>query len=110
MGKCVVEHGHPLPQLHGRQPNALVADRTGLGLEPAPDGSVCLVTSRGADIELPRIVLRPRRGAPPTADDQPFLGELSRSARTRLPRQPAPGAAGCRAPCVGRESKPASNN
>ena len=85
----------------GYFPGALVADRTALELEPAPDGSVCLVTPRGADIELPGIVLRPRRGAPPTPDDRPFLGELflsaparayldnlrpSRSRRGRLPR------------------------
>ncbi|MCY3812805.1 MAG: Fic family protein [Gammaproteobacteria bacterium] len=67
----------------GYFPGALVADRTALELEPAPDGSVCLVTQRGADIELPGIVLRPRRGAPPTADDQPFLGELFLSAPAR---------------------------
>ena len=85
----------------GYFPGALVADRTALELEPAPDGSVCLVTPRGADIELPGIVLRPRRGATPTPDDRPFLGELflcaparayldnlrpSRSRRGRLPR------------------------
>lgn len=67
----------------GYFPGALVADRTALELEPAPDGSVCLVTPRGANIELPGIVLRPRRGAPPTPDDQPFLGELFLSAPPR---------------------------
>ena len=67
----------------GYFPGALVADRTALELEPAPDGSVCLVTPRGADIELPGIVLRPRRGAPPTPDDQPFLGKLFLSAPAR---------------------------
>jgi len=67
----------------GYFPGALVADRTALELEPAPDGSVCLVIQRGADIELPGIVLRPRRGAPPTPDDQPFLGELFLSAPAR---------------------------
>ncbi len=41
------------------------------------------MTARGADIELPGIVLRPRRGAPPTPDDQPFLGELFLSAPAR---------------------------
>lgn len=67
----------------GYFPGALVADRTALELEPAPDGSVCLVTQRGADIDLPGIVLRPRRGAPPTPDDQPFLGDLFLSAPAR---------------------------
>ena len=85
----------------GYFPGALVADRTALELEPAPDGSVCLVTPRDTDIELPGVVLRPRRGAPPTPDDRPFLGALflcaparayldnlrpSRSRRGRLPR------------------------
>ncbi len=85
----------------GYFPGALVADRTALELEPAADGSVCLITPRGTDIKLPGIVLRPRRGAPPTPIDQPFLGELflsasprayldnlrpSRSRRGRLPR------------------------
>ena len=85
----------------GYFPGALVADRTALELEPARDGSVCLVTRRGADIELPGVVLRPRRGAPPTAEDRPFLRGLflssparayldnlraSRTRRGRLPR------------------------
>ena len=85
----------------GYFPGALVADRTALEIEPAPDGSVCLVTARGADVELPGIVLRPRRGPPPMPDDQPFLGDLflsaparayldnlrpSRARRNRLPR------------------------
>ena len=85
----------------GYFPGALLADRTALELEPARDGSVCLVTQRGADIALPGIVLRPRRGAPPTAEDRPFLAGLflssparayldnlraSRTRRGRLPR------------------------
>ena len=85
----------------GYFPGALIADRTALELEPARDGSVCLVTQRGADIELPGVILRPRRGAPPTEVDRPFLGGLflssparacldnlrpSRTRRGRLPR------------------------
>ncbi len=86
----------------GYFPNALVADRTALELAPAQDGSVCVVSARGAEVELPGVVLRPRRGAPPQADDQPFMGQMlflssparayldnlhhSRSRRGRLPR------------------------
>ena len=71
----------------GYFPNALVADRTALELAPAEDGSVCVVSRRGTDIELPGVVLRPRRGAPPQSDDQRFMNEglfLSSAARTYL--------------------------
>ena len=71
----------------GYFPGAVVADRTALELEPASDGSVCLVTARGTDIELPGIVLRVRRGAPAQEDDRPFMGQtlhLSSPARTYL--------------------------
>ena len=67
----------------GYFPGALVADRTALELEPAADGSVCLVTPRGADIEMPGSILRPRRGAPPTPQDRPFLGHLFLSSPAR---------------------------
>ena len=67
----------------GYFPGALVADRTALEMEPAEDGSVCLVTTRGADIELPGVTLRPRRGAPPTGDDRPFLSDLFLSSPAR---------------------------
>ncbi len=67
----------------GYFPGALVADRTAFELEPAEDGSVCLVTPRGVDIELPGVTLRPRRGALPTADDRPFLSNLFLSSRAR---------------------------
>ena len=71
----------------GYFPGALVADRTALELEPASDGSVCLVSERGADVELPGVVLRPRRGAPPQEDDRPFMNSglyLSSQARAFL--------------------------
>ena len=71
----------------GYFPDALVADRTALELEPAEDGSVCVVSKRGADIELPGVVLRPRRGAPPHPDDQRFMNQrlfLSSPARAYL--------------------------
>ena len=71
----------------GYFPDALVADRTALELEPARDGSVCVVSPRGADVELPGIVLRPRRGTPPHHDDQRFMNQrlyLSSPARAYL--------------------------
>ena len=71
----------------GYFPGAVVADRTALELQPASDGSVCLVSARGADLELPGVVLRPRRGAPPQADDRPFMNQqlyLSSPARAYL--------------------------
>ena len=68
-------------------PGAVVADRTAVELKPAEDGSVCLVTPRGTDIELPGVTLRPRRGSPPQEDDRPFMSQnlfLSSQARTYL--------------------------
>ena len=59
----------------GYFPGALVADRTAIELKPATDGSVFLVTRRGGDIELPGVVLRPRRGAPPQKEDRSFKVE-----------------------------------
>ena len=70
----------------GYFPGALVADRTALEVEPAADGSVCLVTHRGRDIVLPGVQLRPRRSAGPTPEDRPFMAGLflSSSARAYL--------------------------
>jgi hypothetical protein len=67
----------------GYFPGALIADRTALENAPARDGSVCLVTERGADIELPGFVLRPRRGEPPQSADRPFIGGLFLSSTAR---------------------------
>ncbi len=60
----------------GYFPSALIADRTALENALANDGSVCLITSRGRDIDLPGVKLRPRRGHAPLPDDRPFLGNL----------------------------------
>ena len=57
----------------GYFPGALIADRTAFEFKPATDGSVCLVARRGAEVALPGVVLRPRRGAGPQADDLPFM-------------------------------------
>ena len=67
----------------GYFPGALVADRTALETAPAPDGTVCLVTERGRTIELPGIVLRPRRGPGPISSDMSFLEGLYLSSQTR---------------------------
>lgn len=50
-------------------PGGLVADRTALEHQPAPDGSVFLVASRGGNVALPGITLRARRGPGPLPDD-----------------------------------------
>lgn len=71
----------------GYFPGALIADRTALEFKPATDGSVCLVAPRGAEVELPGVVLRPRRGAGPQTDDLPFMNSqlrLSSPARAYL--------------------------
>ena len=67
----------------GYFPGALVADRTAFEAAPASDGSVCLVSERGRTIELPGIVLRPRRGSGPVTSDMPFAEGLYLSSRTR---------------------------
>ena len=64
-------------------PGALIADRTALENEPAPDGSVCLVTESGDPIALPGITLRPRRGIGPLPTDRPFLNGLFLSSTAR---------------------------
>ena len=71
----------------GYFPDALVTDRTAFELAPAEDGSVCVVSQGGADIVLPGVVLRPRRGTPPQPDDQRFMNQrlfLSSPARAYL--------------------------
>ena len=67
----------------GYFPGAVVADRTAFEIGPAPDGSVCIVAARGREIELPGVVLRPRRGAGPMELDQPFMTGLRLSSRAR---------------------------
>ena len=67
----------------GYFPGALVADRTGLESVPAGDGSVCLVSGTGRDIELPGHILRPRRGVAPLPSDRPFISGLFLSSPAR---------------------------
>lgn len=75
----------------GYFPGALVADRTALENEPAPDGSVFLVTGRGSVINLPGITLRPRRGA-----DRTMHGASGSS--KRCTQRSAPNRRGCEPP------------
>ena len=67
----------------GYFPGALIADRTALENMPAPDGSVCFVSTRGSDVELPGLVLRPRRGPGPLDSDRPFVSGLFLSSAAR---------------------------
>lgn len=67
----------------GYFPDALVADRTALENMPASDGSVCLITEKGKDIELPGIILRPRRGVASLPTDLPFISGLHISSTAR---------------------------
>ncbi len=71
------------PIVAGYFPGGLVADRTALENAPAKDGSICLVTTKGADIDLPRLTLRPRRGEGPLPSDQPFINGLYLSSTAR---------------------------
>ena len=71
------------PIVSGYFPGALVADRTALENAPAADGSICLITEKGTNIELPGIILRPRRGVSALPSDLPFINGLSISSTAR---------------------------
>jgi hypothetical protein len=55
-------------------PDALITDRTALENQPAPDGSVCLVSNKKRDVVVPGLVFRPRKGPGPLESDRPFIG------------------------------------
>ncbi len=55
-------------------PDALITDRTAIENRPAEDGSVCLISEKKRDTELPGIVFRPRKGPAPLESDRPFIG------------------------------------
>jgi fido (protein-threonine AMPylation protein) len=57
-------------------PGGLVADRTALEHQPAPDGSVFIVAARGGRVALPGVTLRARRGLGPQPDDFPLRDDL----------------------------------
>lgn len=67
-------------------PDALITDRTGLENQPAADGSVCLISTRKRDTQLPGLVFRPRKGPGPLESDRPFIGgaRLASMARAYL--------------------------
>jgi hypothetical protein len=67
----------------GYFPGALIADRTALENQPAPDGSVCLIAEARRGVILPGLKLRPRLGVPPLKTDQPFIGGLYLSSTPR---------------------------
>lgn len=65
-------------------PGAVIADRTALESRPAKDGSIFIVADRKRDIELPGVIIRPRRGPPALAGaDTPFIGGLFWSSEAR---------------------------
>jgi hypothetical protein len=64
-------------------PGALIADRTALESRPARDGSVFVVADRKRDVELPGLIIRPRKGPGPLPTDQPFIGDLFLSSPAR---------------------------
>ncbi|NBB82088.1 MAG: cell filamentation protein Fic [Alphaproteobacteria bacterium] len=55
-------------------PDALITDRTALENQPAPDGSVCLISDKTRDVVLPGLIFRPRKGPGPLDSDRPFIG------------------------------------
>lgn len=57
-------------------PGGLVADRTALEHQPAPDGSVFLIAKRGGNIKLPGVTLRARHGLGPLPDDFTLRDDL----------------------------------
>lgn len=75
---------HLWPLVSALVPGALVADRTALEPRPAADGSLFVVADRKRDIELPGLVIRPRRGPPPlVGSDKPYIGSLFLSSEAR---------------------------
>lgn len=67
-------------------PDAVITDRTGLENRPAEDGSICLVSGKKRETELPGIIFRPRKGPGPLESDKPFIGgaRLASTARAYL--------------------------
>lgn len=84
----------------GYYPDALITDRTAIENKPATDGSVFFISEKKAEIELPGITLRPRKGARPLDNDQPFIGgaRLASMARAYLENMRASRARGGRVP------------
>lgn len=64
-------------------PDALISDRTALENRPAPDGSICLISSKKRNTVLPGLVFRPRKGPGPLENDRPFIGGAHLVSSTR---------------------------
>lgn len=81
-------------------PDALITDRTALENQPAPDGSVCLISTKKRDIALPGLTFRPRKGPAPLESDRPFIGgaHLASPARAYLENMCSSRARGGRLP------------
>lgn len=67
-------------------PDGIIADRTALENKPASDGSVFLISSKAREVELPGLILRPRKGSKALDSDKKFIGgaRLSSTARAYL--------------------------
>jgi hypothetical protein len=67
-------------------PDALISDRTALENQPAPDGSILLISDKKRDVVLPGLVFRPRKGSAPLESDRQFVGgaRLASTARAYL--------------------------
>ena len=72
-----IVHRHLWKIVAGYYPGCLIADRTALEINPARDGSVCLISGENRDIELPGVTLRSRKGIEALASDRPFVEDLS---------------------------------
>ncbi len=81
-------------------PDALITDRTALENQPAPDGSVCLISTKKRDVALPGLTFRPRKGPAPLESDRPFIGgaHLASPARAYLENMCSSRARGGRLP------------
>jgi hypothetical protein len=67
----------------GYCPSGVIADRTALEAQPAPDGSVFVTADRARDVDLPGLKIRPRRGKGPLEGDRPFIATLHYPSRAR---------------------------
>ena len=82
--RLVKRHWYQL--ITGYFPDALITDRTALENQPASDGSVCLISNKKREVELPGLVFRPRKGPGPLQNDMRFIGgaRLASTARAYL--------------------------
>lgn len=64
-------------------PDGLLSDRTALENQPTSDGSIFIISSKKRDVELPGIIIRPRKGAKALSTDSPFIGGLHIASQAR---------------------------